>query len=128
MSILCYNISKVRSKLGTSVLTGVMVSAVAVHVVPEVITEDWEEGVVVFPESEAVLVVAKVVWLPVMPVEPLDGLIHMVPGPGARLVITVVPAGPSTHPEGSPLPHGDLGEHLRLQPVVDSRVVKLSNP
>ena len=73
-----------------------MVSAVAVHVVPEVITEDraadilykviadfWlesdvllrrrkdlQEGVVVFPESEAVLVVAKVVWLPVVPVEP----------------------------------------------------------
>ena len=73
-----------------------MVGAVAVHVVPEVITEDWagdilykvnadfwhqsylllrkrkdlQEGVVVFPESEAVLVVAKVVWLPVMPVEP----------------------------------------------------------
>ena len=27
---------------------------------------------------------------------PLDGLIHVVPGPGARLVIAVVPAGPST--------------------------------
>ena len=33
--------SKVRSELGTSVLTDVVVSAVAVHVVPEVITEDW---------------------------------------------------------------------------------------
>ena len=68
---------KVRSELGTSVLTDVVVSAVAVHVVPEVITEDragdisglvfadfWhqsyvllgrrkdlQEGVVVFPES-----------------------------------------------------------------------------
>ena len=31
---------KVRSELGTSVLTDVVVSAVAVHVVPEVITED----------------------------------------------------------------------------------------
>ena len=87
---------KVRSELGTSVLTDVVMSAVAVHVVPEVITEDragdisglvfadfWhqsylllrnrkdlQEGVVVFPESEAVLVVAKVVWLPVVPVEP----------------------------------------------------------
>ena len=27
---------------------------------------------------------------------PLDGLIHVVPGPGARLVITVVPAGTPT--------------------------------
>ena len=27
---------------------------------------------------------------------PLDGLIHVVPGPGARLVITVVSAGPPT--------------------------------
>ena len=87
---------KVRSELGTSVLTDVVMSAVAVHVVPEVITEDraadvlykvisdfWhqsylllrkrkdlQEGVVVFPESEAVLVVAKVVRLPVVPVEP----------------------------------------------------------
>merc|ERR1719230_1030128 len=103
MSILITNIFKVRSELGASVLTDVVVSAVAVHVVPEVITEDWEEGVVVFPQSEAVLVVAKVVWLPVVPVEPLDGLIHVVPGPGARLVITVVAAGPPTHPEGSPL-------------------------
>ena len=32
--------------------------------------KDLQEGVVVFPESEAVLVVAKVVRLPVMPVEP----------------------------------------------------------
>ena len=31
---------KVRSELGTSVLTDVVMSAVAVHVVPEVITED----------------------------------------------------------------------------------------
>merc|ERR1712156_1141099 len=120
--------SKARSELSTSVLTNVVVSAVAVHVVPEVITEDWGEGVGGFPESEAVLVVAKVVWLPVMPVKPLDCLIHVVPGPGARLVIAVVPAGPTTHPEGGSLSHGDLGEHLRLQPVVDSRVVKLSNP
>ena len=89
---------KVRSELGTSVLTDVVVSAVAVHVVPEVITEDragdisglvfadfrlesdvllrrrkdLQEGVVVFPQSEAVLVVAKVVWLPVVPVKPED--------------------------------------------------------
>ena len=27
---------------------------------------------------------------------PLDGLIHVVPGPGARLMITVVPTGPPT--------------------------------
>ena len=32
--------------------------------------KDLQEGVVVFPESEAVLVVAKVVWLPVVPVKP----------------------------------------------------------
>ena len=34
------NIFEVRSELGTSVLTDIVVSAVAVHVVPEVITED----------------------------------------------------------------------------------------
>ena len=34
--------------------------------------KDLQEGVVVFPESEAVLVVAKVVWLPVVPVKPED--------------------------------------------------------
>ena len=33
-------------------------------------TYDGEEWVVVFSQSEAVLVVAKVVWLPIMPVEP----------------------------------------------------------
>ena len=31
---------KVRSELGTSVLTDIVMSAVAVHVVPEVVTED----------------------------------------------------------------------------------------
>ena len=43
----------------------------------------------------------------------------MVPGPSAWLVVSVVPLRPPTQPEGSPLSNGDLGEHLRLQPVVD---------
>ena len=32
--------------------------------------KDLQEWVVVFPESEAVLVVAKVVWLPIVPIKP----------------------------------------------------------
>ena len=36
--------------------------------------KDLQEGVVVFPESEAVLVVAKVVWLPIVPVEPVSDI------------------------------------------------------
>ena len=48
-----------------------MVSAVAVHVVPEVVAENGEEGVVVFPQSQAVLVVAKVIGLPIVPVKPV---------------------------------------------------------
>ena len=43
----------------------------------------------------------------------------MVPGPGAWLVVAVVPLRPSTQPEGGSLSNRDLGEHLRLQPVVD---------
>jgi len=42
MSILCYKISvasRVKSELCASVLTDVVVRAVAVHVVPEVVTE-----------------------------------------------------------------------------------------
>ena len=43
MSILCYknlDIEIRRSELRASILTDIMVGAVAVHVVPEVITED----------------------------------------------------------------------------------------
>ena len=34
-------------------------------------TYDWEEGVVVFSQCKAILTVAKVVWLPVVPVKPV---------------------------------------------------------
>merc|ERR1719447_241428 len=131
MSILCYKISvasRVQSELCASVLADVVVRAVAVHVVPEVVTEDWEEGVVVFSQCEAVLVVAKVVWLPIMPVKPLNCRVHMIPSPGAWLVVAVVSFSSSTHPERGSLSNGDLGEHLRLQPVVDPRVIKFSDP
>ena len=61
----------IELELGTSVLTDVVVGAVAVHVIPEVVAENGEEGVVVFPQSQAVLVVAKVIGLPIVPVKPV---------------------------------------------------------
>ena len=83
-----------------------MVGAVAVHVIPEVVAENGEEGIVVFPQSQAVLVVAKVIGLPIVPVKPVadnkifnyflikrspfNGRVHVIPSPGARRVDVVV--------------------------------------
>ena len=40
-------------------------------------THNWEEGVVVFSKCEAVLIVAKVVWLPIVPVKPGTDIIQL---------------------------------------------------
>ena len=52
-------------------------------------TYNRPEGVVVLPQDKAHLVVVVVVGLSVGPVEPLDGPVHVVPGPGAGLVLAV---------------------------------------
>merc|ERR1711908_99907 len=69
-----------------------------------------------------------VVRLPVSPVKPGDGLVHVVPRPGAGLVLAVPSLSTATKPELSPLTRGDRLQQTRLQPVVDTRVVQFGDP
>ena len=82
-------------------------------------TYNREEGVMVLCEGQAHLVVVVVVWLSVDPVEPLDGLVHVVPGPCAGLVLAVPPLAPAPQPEGFPPPRLRDLQQVGLQPVVD---------
>ena len=73
-----------------------MTSFITVDIVPVVVPEPGDDGVVVLPHGEAVLgvrldAVAAAVRLPVRPVAPLHRGVHVRPEPGARLV-RVVPA------------------------------------
>ena len=67
-----------------------MSSSIAAQVVPEVVPEDGEEGVVDLHHAEAHLpAVVVVVGLTVGPVEPLDGRVVAVPVPLAGGVLAV---------------------------------------
>ena len=85
-----------------------------------ILTYNGEEGVVVLPKGEAHLLVVVVVGLAVSPVKPGDGLIHVVPGPGARLVLAVASLSTATKPELGPFTRGDCLQQAGLQPVVDT--------
>merc|ERR1719385_465657 len=113
---------------GTSVFTDEVSRPVTGFVIPEVVTSNGEEGVVVLPQGETHLIVAVVVWLVVGPVKPADRLVHVVPGPGARLVLAVPALSTAAKPELCSLTRGDRLQQAGLQPVVDTRVVELGNP
>ena len=71
-----------------------MTSFITVDVVPVVVPEPGDDGVVVLPHGEAVLgvrldAVAAAVGLPVRPVAPVHRRVHVRPEPGARLVRVV---------------------------------------
>ena len=102
-----------------------MVGGVAVHVVPEVVPVEVQ-GVVHLHHAHAVLPV-RVVRLPRGPVEPLDGLVLVRPDPLPRVVLTVTFPCEGRHPELDPVAGLEVVEQLGLEPVVDTRVVQLSN-
>ena len=74
----------------------------------------------VLPQGEAHLLVVVVVWLAISPVEPGDRLVHMVPGPGAGLVLAVPPLSTAAKPELCPFTRRDSLQQAGLQPVVDT--------
>ena len=86
---------KVRNKvynylvLEARVLADVVVGGLAVHVVPEVVPGPGEEGVVVLPHGEAVLVPV-VVGLPLGPVKPVRSPVHVRPEPGAGVMLVML--------------------------------------
>ena len=71
------------------VLTKIMSSVATVIVIPEVVPGPGEEGVVVLPHGEAVLVPV-VVGLPLGPVEPVRSPVHVRPEPGAGVVLVML--------------------------------------
>ena len=84
------NCSSVQcSPPGASCLADVVADRVAAHVVPEVVPGPGEEGVVVLPHGEAVLVPV-VVGLPLGPVEPVRRPVHVRPEPGAGVVLVML--------------------------------------
>ena len=84
-------------------------------------TYNREEGVMVLCEGQAHLVVVVVVWLSVDPVEPLDGLVHVVPGPCAGLVLAVSPLEDGEEEWQSP-------QHGRPARTLDSQMPEGSPP
>ena len=102
-----------------------MVGCVAVHVVPEVVPVEVQ-GVVDLHHAHAVLPV-RVVGLPRGPVKPLDGLVLVRPDPLTRVVLTVTFPCEGRHPELDPVAGLEVVEQLGLEPVVDTRVIQLSN-
>merc|ERR1712216_564563 len=116
------------SESSTSHLADVVGSFVTAHVIPLVVSRNWEEGVMLLPESETHLVVLIVVRLTVPPIKPLDGCVHVIPLPFSRLVLTVPTRSTSTKPECSVFTRRNCRKETSLQPVVDPWVIKLSNP
>ena len=62
--------------------------SITVKVVPEIVSGNWEEGIVVFPHNQAILSLL-IVGLTVSPIEPIDGLILVRPGPFSRVAFAV---------------------------------------
>ena len=73
----------------TSIFTDIMGWVFTVIVIPEVVPGPGEEGVVVLPHGEAVLVPV-VVGLPLGPVEPVRSPVHVRPEPGAGVVLVML--------------------------------------
>ena len=129
------------------VLADVVGAHVAVKVIPEVIPEHREEGVVLLDHGHAVLA-AEVVGLTISPIEPGDGLILVRPHPVSRLVLTVpllltrndkkeifehfpiflFYLSGSSEPELAPFSDLKFIQQNRLEPVVDSRMIQLRDP
>ena len=76
------------SKLFAHIFTDVMSRSSTVVVIPEVVSEDGQQRVVVLPHDHAVLPVV-VVGLPLRPVEPAHRLVLVRPPPLTRAVLTV---------------------------------------
>ena len=83
-----HNSDSVISLLSAGVLTDVVGRSPAPVVVPEVVPEDGEQGVVVLPHHHAVLAV-EVVRLALGPVKPAHTLIVVRPPPLSRTGLTV---------------------------------------
>merc|ERR1719213_1615649 len=97
-------------------------------VVPKVVPGIWEQRSVELGQHQAVLVVP-VVRLTVSPIEPFNGLVLMLPGPFTLVVVRVMTAlGFGTKPELFSLTDFCNLQKFCLQPIVDTRMVKLSNP
>ena len=75
----------------------------------------------VLPQDEAHLIVVVVVWLVVSPVKPLNGLVHVVPGPCAGLVLAVTPLEDGEEEWQSP-------QHGRPARTLDSQMPEGSPP
>merc|ERR1712110_949909 len=104
-----------------------MGNRVTFKIIPEVIPEDGEERVVVLSHHQTVFAVL-VVRFPLCPVKPAHSFVLMRPGPLSRSVLTVSLPRLGAQPEL--LRHSGLClvQQLRLQPVVDTRMIKLSHP
>ena len=113
-------------KLGTFLLTDVVVRSVAVHIVPEVVPVEVER-VVDLHHAHAVLSVV-VVRFPIGPVEPLDSLVLVRPDPLAGSVLVVTLSSEGSHPEVGPVSSLEHVEQVGLQPVVDAGMVELRHP
>merc|ERR1719180_597579 len=92
------------------VLADVVGAHFAIKVIPEVIPEDGEEGVVLLHHGDAVLA-AEVVGLAIGPVKPGDGLILVRPHPvtGGSFTVPLIsdPGFPSLHCPDLIEPHWD---------------------
>merc|ERR1719333_1625222 len=97
-------------------------------IIPEVVPGLGEEGPVVLPQHQAVLIVP-VIGLAISPVKPLNSLVHVRPVPLSLVVVRVVTSSRlSSQPKLVPLSWLSHLEQLSLEPVVNPRVVQLSYP
>merc|ERR1712001_232104 len=104
-----------------------MLGPVTFNIVPEVVPVEVERIPVSLNQSHAVLPVP-VVRLTLSPVEPGDSLVLVRPEPLSRVVLAVTLSSEGSHPELNSVSGLEPVEKLGLEPVVDSRVVELSNP
>merc|ERR1712142_541429 len=104
-----------------------MSRSITVKVVPEIISGNWEKGIVVLSHNQAILSLL-IVWLPICPIEPIDSFILVVPDPFSRVSFAVTFCGSGSKPKLFILTNiGDV-KKLGFQPVVNSWMIKFCNP
>ena len=93
--------------------------SITVKVVPEIISCNWEEGIVVLSHDQTILSLL-IVGLTICPIKPIDSFILVVPDPFSRVTFAVTFRGSGSKPKLFILTNiGDV-KKLGFQPVVDS--------
>merc|ERR1719481_856538 len=112
----------------TRLFTDVVGSICTVEVIPEVVPQVGEEGVVLLYIGQAVLIPVVVVRFSISPVKPLDSSVAMLPYPGSWVMVRVMALiSHSIQPELVEFSWLCGVKESALNPVVDAWMIQLSN-